>query len=630
MASLRNCLAVLACSAVTLTLFAPQGAASQPHAIAADAAASRHQPSDPATPAIPQRYLDQQISWSVCPFDATVKQLYPAAPTTNCATVMVPMDWHNPDAHRDVRVRIAFSRATGQSRGLMASNPGGPGGAGLTLSAALAIDKPQLFSDYDLLGFDPRGFGQSEPLQCLTTTEELAALPTTPDYKERTAQTHRTEIAEARLLAKACSATEFGQFVSSQQTVYDMDFLRALLGYRLMNFIGYSYGTWLGGWYADTYPQRVGRLVLDSNMDWTHTQWQNVNFDPFSFQRRRDTQLLPWIARHADQITDPLGTTPRQVLARYDQIRAQLVAMVKAGTSSVRGDGLDGNVASAIYGNVRFIRATLDILVHDEYVKAPSASGEIEAGHVERAWARLAPALQQYDTLAAIKSRYGIPATAALDTAGSVVVTRTSTLAAARASATADRASDAVVNLGAIGTTVRCNDTAWEDDPRFYTREADKMTRLYPFFGYLNGVPMCAFWPHAPQDRKLDLTGSPRILMITSELDPATAYEGALRTHRDTARVTRLVSIDDEGQHGQYIGSPSACAEAFGDRFVFTGELPGRDEICGTTPLPEDGSVYPVDGPVDGNAVKLPKKTGQGTNPALRSLLDQIAANSLS
>jgi hypothetical protein len=353
-----------------------------------------------------------------------------------------------------------------------------------------------------------------------------------------------------------------------------------------------------------------------------------VNFDPFSFQRRRDAQLLPWIARHADQISGNLGTTPQQVLASYESIRAQLVALVKAGTSSVRGDDMDGNVASAIYGNVRFIRATLDILVHDEYVKAPSASGEVEAVHVERAWARLAPALQQYDTLAATKTRYGVTdSTDAFGRTGKVV-TRYSILGAAR-DAAARAGSDAVVNLGSVGTTVRCNDTVWETNPRFYTKEADKMTKKYPFFGYLNGVPMCAFWQYEPQDRKLDLPGVPRMLMIQGELDPATAYEGALRTHQDTAHATRFVAIDDEGQHGQYIGSASACAEAIGDRFVFTGELPGTNQVCGTSPLPEDGAVYPVYGPVDGNAVKLPKKVGHGTNPALRSVLDQIAENSL-
>ncbi|MEV6281356.1 alpha/beta hydrolase [Kribbella sp. NPDC051770] len=599
--------------------------------LTATTAAAAPKPTDPPTPAIPQQYLDQPVQWSVCAFDAQIKALYPAAPTTNCAKVKVPMDWANPTAHPDVEVAISYSKATGTSKGLMASNPGGPGGAGLTLSAALATDKPQLFSDFDLVGFDPRGFGQSTPLQCITTAEKLNALPVTPDYKERTKLTHKVEVAEAKLQADACAATEFGQFVSSQQTVYDMEFIRALLKARQLNFIGYSYGTWLGGWYADTYPNRVGRFVLDSNMDWTHTQWDNVNFDPFSGQRRRDTQLFPWIARHADQITG-LGKTPAQVLAKYNGIRASLVTLVKAGESDVRGDGLDGNIYSAIYGNVRFIRATMDILVHDEFVKDPDA-GTVTVQHVDRAWARLAPELQAFDTLAAIRARYGVSA-AALSTAGVAAAqadTVKSVLADARETAARATSGDQPVNLGAIGTTVRCNDTAWNTDPNFYLKEADRMAKKYTFFGYMNGVPMCAFWKYAPQDRKLDLKGSPRMLIVQGELDPATAYEGSLRTHNDTKQVTRFVAIDDEGQHGQYIGSASACAEAIGDRFVFGGELPGKDQVCGTSPLPAELSVYPVKGPVDGKAVPLPKsKAGSvKVSPLLQQTLDMVAASTL-
>lgn len=586
-------------------------------------------PVDPPVPSIPQKYLDQPIDWSVCSFDATVKNLYPQAPTTNCAKVKVPMDWAHPDAHPDVEVAIAYSRATGTSKGLMMTNPGGPGGAGLTLSAALALEKTQLFSDFDLLGFDPRGFGQSTRLQCLTTTDKLDALPTTPDYKERTRLTHRAEVAEAKLLADACSATEFGQFVSSQQTVYDMEFLRALFKARQLNFIGYSYGTWLGGWYADTYPSRVGRFVIDSNMDWTHTQWDNVNFDPFSGQRRRDTQLFPWIARHADQI-DGLGSTFAQVRAKYNGIRAGLVSLVKAGSSSVRGDNLDGIIYSTQYGNVRFIRATVDILVHDEYLNDPSASGQIELRHVDRAWARISPELQAFDSLAAMRARYGVTPAASTTAAALRIDSTRSILADARAAAAKSKAAgDQVVNLGSIGTAVRCNDTAWSHDPKFYLREADKMARKYDFFGYMNGVPMCAFWPYAPQDRKLDLIGSPRLLMIQTELDPATAYEGGLRTHQDTARATRFVAIDDEGQHGQYVGSASACAEEIGDRFIFTGELPGKNQVCGTTPLPAELTVYPVNGPVDGNAVHLPKSKPTRVNPLLQQALDTVSAAAL-
>lgn len=593
-------------------------------------ASAASKPSDPKTPSIPQRYLDQPITWSVCSFDAAVKRLYPQAPTTNCAKVKVPMDWANPDAHPDVQVAISYSTATGTSKGLMTTNPGGPGGAGLSLSASLGTEKPQLFSDYDLLGFDPRGFGASTPLQCITTAEALNALPVTPDYKERTKLTHQTEVAEAKLYADACSATEFGQFVSSQQTVYDMDFLRALFKARQLNFIGYSYGTWLGGWYADTYPSKVGRFVLDSNMDWTHTQWDNVNFDPFSGQRRRDTQLFPWIARHADQIQG-LGSTTAQVKAKYNGVRAQLTTLVKEGESSVTGYNLDGLIYSAIYGNTRFIRATLDVLVHDEFTKAPSESGEVELAQVDRAWARLSPQLQAFDTLAALRARYGVTPAAASTIAATQVDSLKGVLADARAEASDATSPDQPVSLGAIGTTVRCNDTAWNKDPNFYLKEADRMAKKYDFFGYMNGVPMCAFWKYAPQDRKLDLKGSPRLLIVQGELDPATAYEGSLRTHQDTKQVTRFVAIDDEGQHGQYVGSASACAEEIGDRFVFTGELPGKDQVCGTSPLPAELSVYPVDGPVDGNAVHLPKsKTVQTkVNPLLQQALDEVAASSL-
>jgi pimeloyl-ACP methyl ester carboxylesterase len=571
---------------------------------------------DPPTPTIPQRYLDQPIEWSVCSFDGTVKALHPGAPTTHCATIDAPMDWTAPDAHPNVQIAIAYSRATGSSRGLMMSNPGGPGGAGRTLSAALAIDKPRLFQDYDLVGFDPRGFGNSTRLQCLTTPEDLAALPITPDYRRRDDRTHEAEIAAAKLLAEACDATEFGRFVSSQQTVYDMELVRALLGNSSLSFIGYSYGTWLGGWYADTYPTRVDRFVLDSNMDWANTQWDNVNFDPFSFQRRRDTQLFPWIARHAAEI-DGLGASAEAVLATYEDIRARLVSLAEGGGSSVRGDGLDGGVAGAIYGNRRFVEATLHILVHDEYADAPGSGGGIESAHVERAWARLGPGLRAFDSLAAVKARYGVDSPA-----------RTTGELLARARADAEGApADAQINLGSFGTTVRCNDTAWKQDVDFYLSHADRNTRAYPFLGYLNGVPMCAFWPHAPQHRVLDLAGSPQLLMVSAELDPATAYEGALRTHLATHPATRLVSIDDEGQHGQYVGSYSSCAEEIGDAFVFEGALPAVDVACDTSPLPGDSSVFAVDGPLDGYAVRLqgPRTSvrPQKPNPLLERILER-------
>jgi len=466
-------------------------------------------------------------------------------------------------------------------------------------------------------------------LPCVTTAAQVNALPQTPDRRERTKLTHRVEIAEGKLWAKACSSSVFSQFVSSQQTVSDLELIRALLKARQLNFIGYSYGTWLGGWYADTYPARVGRFLLDSNMDFTRTQWANLRFDPFSAQRRRDQQLFPWIARHADQIAG-LGQTSARVAANYEKIRASLVSLQRRQLSAVSAMGLDGNVYSASYSDRRFIRATMDILVHDEFVRAPSTSGRVDAGHVNRAWARLAPELQAYDSLAAISARYGVSGAQPLDAVGGFG----SMLADGRAAAARASQADQPINLGANGMVVRCNDTAWSHQPTYYTDEVDRMAKRYPFLGYLNGVPFCAFWKFLPQDRRVNLAGSPRLLMIQSELDPATAWEGAYRTHRTLASRTRLVSIDDEGQHGVYLTGTSLCAQEIGDRFLFSGELPGRDRTCGTTPLPAEGGVYPVAGPLDGARVPLSTRSAETAgrpkpNAMLQRILDQSAAAGL-
>ena len=567
---------------------------------------------DRPAPPIPQRFLDQAITWTPC-FGGALGA-YPDAPVTDCATVNVPMDWHAPDAHPDVQIAIAYSKATGASKGLLTSNPGGPGGAGRSLTVALAAGQPRMFREYDMLGFDPRGFGSSTPLRCLATAEELQALPSTPDLRQRTAQTHAAERAIAQLYAKACSATEFGQFVSSQQTVYDMEFLRALLAAsQKLSFVGYSYGTWLGGWYADTYPQRVGRFVLDSNMDWTTSHWANMEYDPFSFQRRRDRQLFPWIARQADQIQG-LGSTTSQVRAKYEAIRAKVLAKHLTGASEPPHN-LDFNVAGAIYSDVGLVEAAIVILIYEEYANDPAATA-IEQVHVDRAHARLDPELQALSPFSFA---------AAL---GELAVPRTPSMAIDQARAEAAGApADELIDIGGDPMTVRCNDSRWARGAAIYTATADLQTRLYPFMGFTNGVPICAFWPYAPQSRAIDLPGSPRMLMVSSEFDPATVFEGALRTHIVTSGATRLVAINDEGQHGEYLIGPSSCVHALGNAFLFDGAMPARDTICTTAPLPAETSVFAVPGPVDvlGALLRGPSASQAATrpNPLLEQTFEQ-------
>jgi hypothetical protein len=119
---------------------------------------------EPKAPAVLTRYLNQNVTWADCSGDFE----------SQCATVAVPMDWQNP-ARGDIRIAIAYLAASGASKGLLTSNPGGPGAAGRMLTEALSMPsvtgqggKPQL-RQYDLLGFDPRGFGASTNVKCLTT-----------------------------------------------------------------------------------------------------------------------------------------------------------------------------------------------------------------------------------------------------------------------------------------------------------------------------------------------------------------------------------------------------------------------------------------------------------------------------
>ena len=155
---------------------------------------------------------------------------------------------------------------------------------------------------------------------------------------------------------------------------------------------------------------------------------------------------------------------------------------------------------------------------------------------------------------------------------------------------------------------VRCNDSAYSRDLTKILKRADADTKKYPFVGYTNTLGMCNYWKFTPLTRTIDLAGVPRMLMFDSEGDPATAYEGALAAHKKTAAHTRLVSVDNEGQHALYIDGPSPCLEKIGDKFLFGGTMPAKDTICRTTPLPNDSRVYSLKGPLNGKSYRLDER----------------------
>ena len=147
-------------------------------------------------------------------------------------------------------------------------NPGGPGGSGVDYAAAAdRVVTPQLHDAFDIVGFDPRGVGKSQPLNCLTGSQidEFLATDATPDDQQE-ADTLVTESKEFGADCLAASA-EMTAHIGSTNVVKDMDILRSALNQQTLDYLGFSYGTLLGAMYADEFTDRVGRFVLDGAMD---------------------------------------------------------------------------------------------------------------------------------------------------------------------------------------------------------------------------------------------------------------------------------------------------------------------------------------------------------------------------
>jgi pimeloyl-ACP methyl ester carboxylesterase len=204
------------------------------------------------------RFYDQDVSWRECRV------------SLQCATVTVPLDYDRP-AGRTLELSLIRdpSRDPDQRIGAMLLNPGGPGVSGVDYAArADGAVGSELTAAYDLVGFDPRGVGESTPLECGDDAlrDQLLASDPDPDTPAEVREAHRL-IGE---LARGCMRddAELTRHVSTEESARDMDIIRAAaLGQDRLVYYGGSYGTYLGAWYAELFPDRVGRMVLDGAVD---------------------------------------------------------------------------------------------------------------------------------------------------------------------------------------------------------------------------------------------------------------------------------------------------------------------------------------------------------------------------
>jgi len=202
------------------------------------------------------KYENQNLAWATC------------YESFECTDLLVPVDY------ADLTIgtfKIAVLRYKAQDQknriGSLIVNPGGPGGSGVdyAYNAEYVFD-PDVLDRYDIVGFDPRGVNRSAPIECLTDEETDASYAS--DAKPDTQEELDKSIADSKDFINKCQdANEFLTHYSTAEAARDMDILRAALGDKKLNYFGKSYGTYLGTLYAQFFPEKVGRMILDGALD---------------------------------------------------------------------------------------------------------------------------------------------------------------------------------------------------------------------------------------------------------------------------------------------------------------------------------------------------------------------------
>ncbi|WP_328993303.1 alpha/beta hydrolase [Kribbella sp. NBC_01245] len=546
-------------------------------------------------------YSLQKVQWSACVWYRP--DLGGVVP--ECATVTVPRDWRTPGQGEDLSIAISRTKATdaAKRKGIVFTNPGGPSGSGITLSWMLATAQPSLAAQYDVIGMDPRGVGQSTQLVC--QVDAAAASAANHDSRDLSAPAIAARHTLLKAIADGCATNPLTPYINTWQTTHDMDLIRAVLGERRLNYVGYSYGSWLGAKYAALFPSRAGKLVLDSNTGWMGDladAWERM---PMAFQRRWERQFVPW-ANRSDFFAKDVGTTPAQVNATYEQVRT---AFIKYAGRPTAGDTVDGIIRGSLYTDDGFVGigytlGQLKVCLVDNQDWSPEAINACALAYLIRVLEYLEEH-QGVEAATQLKAR--------VHSAGTLLtqpekLTAPSPEGLLPVLAAAQNATGPTVPLPGVYYAVRCGDggnwhsTAWWD--QLARRDGPR----YPLAAYAIPQEVCPYWSLPAQ--KLPNPDPRRLgplVSVQSEFDPATSYE---LTNDNLRRYpARLLAVDDSGIHGLYGVRGQGCVDDVVNAYFLNNVVPPARTVCTATPLFAETQVYPQPGPVDRLSRPRPSRT---------------------
>ncbi|MEV7611677.1 alpha/beta hydrolase [Streptomyces sp. NPDC089799] len=456
------------------------------------------------------------LRWTDCP---TTKY-----PTLQCASLSVPLD-HDQPAGR--KISLALTRVphtAAASQGPLLVNPGGPGGSGRSLAGYVASALPaDLAAQYDVIGFDPRGVGKSEPALDCGPGHFTPVRPDSVPYREAD---ERANLDRVRAFAQSCATrhADVLPYIGTVAAAHDLELLRQALGTPKISYFGYSYGTYLGAVYAKLYPQRVHRLVLDSVVDPSGVWYEDNLAQDVAFDARHKA-FMAWVAKH--NATYRLGSDPTEVESRWYAMREALrtaPAGGKVGPSELEDTYMPGGYYNGYW---------------------PSLA-EAFAAHTLRGDEK--PLVAAYERFGAVDPAAG--------------------------------------NSYSVYTAVQCRDSAWPKDWNTWRADMWRTHAKAPFMTWNNAwynAP-CAFWPAAPLEAPdVANTALPPALLVQATEDAATPYEGAVSMREKLAGSSLLVE-QGGGNHGVAL-SGNKCLDEKVAAYLRTGRA--ADATCAAPPAPE-------------------------------------------
>ncbi|MFJ9697914.1 alpha/beta hydrolase [Kitasatospora sp. NPDC101183] len=499
---------------------------------ASTAATPTPKPTGEADPAL-KPFYGQQIAWTPCPADPKAEKAKADTTGMLCGKLHVPLDYANPATDAlDLALIKHPSAKPDQRIGSLMVNPGGPGGSGVEMVEYGAKDfAGPLHDRFDVIGFDPRGTGASSPVVCYDDKQRdaLAQQDAPLDPAARKAEGTKQSIDHAAV----CQAKsgKLLPFVGTRDTARDLDVLRAVVGDKKLNYLGISYGTYLGSIYAEQFPLNTGRLILDGAVDPSQDRLDHGVDQQVGFEKSFERFAADCVENHADQC--PLGKDKDKAAKKAADFLDGLhdsPLTLKDGRKLGRDEGWSGVVA-ALYGdtkNWQYLRNALGwAMVRDKgdflQAYADELSGRDENGHYSP-----------------------------MDEAETAIRCAD----AAQPAPTPEHAAAAVNRLLA---------------------EAPLLSKGVTVDDYSEAA--CSHWPFRTKEKPhaIRAEGAAPILVVGTTGDPATPYASAESLAKGFANATLLTRVG-EG-HGAF-GQGNACIDKAMAAYLTEGTMPAAGTRC--------------------------------------------------